>query len=378
MAGTIGLGMPVAAQTAMANTFVNDPGNVLPTAAAALAALSGGTFTLNATNGFKNQLAVAQLNCALTYYQSGFVAPDGVNPTVQTFDGAEFVLASKGAQVSLYYPEDLEVFGFSFNSTIGSWGVQAEATYRPNAPFQVDTDSLTIAALSNGCVFAMLYGAAGAVVEGLATPDGTGVKPFCGSGVTTSNPIIRNEMFTAQVGTTAQFTGSDWFIDAMGADIGTFVTEVGMVYTPGVEDTWIDNLSAGVAAATTQYQNTGCQGTDLPGGGILQLDRKSSAQCRPTNVSAGLVMLFSWQYNNFMDSGFSVSPRIVYSYDFEGTTAAPYGNYLEDRQALNLGIDSSLNNNFRMGVSYSNFFGGHVSNKSRDRDFASITASYSF
>jgi hypothetical protein len=370
----------------MANTFVNDPGNVLPTAAAALAALSDPDgagvipplFTLNPTNGFKNQLAVAQLNCALTYYQSGFVAPDGVTPTVQTFDGAEFVLASKGAQVSLYYPEDLEVFGFSFNTTVGSWGVQAEATYRPDAPFQVDTDSLTIAALSNGCVFAMLYGAAGAVVEGLATPDGTGVKPFCGSGVTTSNPIIRNEMFTAQVGTTAQFTGSDWFIDAMGADIGTFVTEVGMVYTPGVEDTWIDNLSAGVAAATTQYQNTGCQGTDLPGGGILQLDRKSSAQCRPTNVSAGLVMLFSWQYNNFMDSGFSVSPRIVYSFDFEGTTAAPYGNYLEDRQALNLGIDSSLNNNFRMGVSYSNFFGGHVSNKSRDRDFASITASYSF
>jgi hypothetical protein len=278
----------------------------------------------------------------------------------------------------LYYPEDLEVFGFSFNTTVGSWGVQAEATYRPNAPFQVDTDSMTIAALSNGCVFAMLYGAAGAVVEGLATPDGSGVKPFCGSGVTTSNPVISNEMFTAQVGTTAQFTGSDWFIDAMGADIGTFVTEVGMVYTPGVEDTWIDNLSSTVAAATAQYQNTGCQGTDLPGGGILQLDRKSSAQCRPTNVSAGLVMLFSWQYNNFMDSGFSVSPRIVYSYDFEGTTAAPYGNYLEDRQALNLGIDSSLNNNFRMGVSYSNFFGGHVSNKSRDRDFASITASYSF
>ena len=185
-------------------------------------------------------------------------------------------------------------------------------------------------------------------------------------------------MFTGQVGTTAQFTGSDWFIDAMGADIGTFVTEVGLVYTPGVEDTWINNLSAAQAAATTQYQNTGCQGTDLPAGGILALDPKSSPQCRPTNLSAGMVMLFTWSYNNFMDSGFSVSPRIVYSYDFEGTTAAPYGNYMEDRQALNLGIDGTLNNNFKVGVSYSNFFGGHVTNKSSDRDFASVTASYSF
>lgn len=374
------LGNPSTPGTAayqLANTPVTDPGDLLPDAALALAGLSGGTFTLNSTNGYKNQLAVTQLNCALTYYQSGFVNP-GTGATVQTFDNAEFLLASRDGQVSVYYPEDIDVFGFSFNSTIGSWGIQGEATYRPDAPFQVDTDSLTIAQLVNGCTFEMLYGGAGPVVDALATPDGSGVKPFCGSGITATNGVIRNDMFTAQVGTTAQFTGSDWFIDAMGADIGTFVTEVGMVYTPGVEDTWIDNLSSGAAAATTQYQNTGCQGTDLPGGGILGLDRKSSAQCRPTNVSAGMVMLFTWSYNNFMDSGFSVSPRIVYSYDFEGTTAAPYGNYMEDRQALNLGIDGTLNNNFKVGVSYSNFFGGHVTNKSSDRDFASVTASYSF
>ena len=378
MAGTLAFGIPAAAQAAMSSTPVNDPGNVLPTAAAALAALSGGTFTLNPTNGFKNQLAVAQLNCALTYYQSGFVVPGGaVAPTVQTFDGAEFVLASKGAQVSLYYPEDIEVFGFSFNTTIGSWGVQAEATYRPSAPFQVDTDSLTIAALANGCVFAMIYGAAGAIVDGLATPDGTGVKPFCGSGVTTSNPVINNEMFTAQIGTTSQFTGSDWFIDMLGADIGTLVTEVGLVYTPNVEDSWIDSHAA-TAATLIQYQNTGCQGTDLPGGGILSLDKKASAQCRPTDLSAGLVMLFTVSYNNFLDTGFAVAPRLVYSYDFEGTTAAPYSNYAEDRQAINLGVDGTLNNNLRLGVSYSNFFGGHVNNKSRDRDFASFSASYSF
>ncbi|MDZ4738343.1 MAG: DUF1302 family protein, partial [Alphaproteobacteria bacterium] len=60
------------------------------------------------------------------------------------------------------------------------------------------------------------------------------------------------------------------------------------------------------------------------------------------------------------------------------TTAAPYGNYMEDRQALSLGMTGSLNNNFRMGVNYNSFFGGHVNNKSKDRDFASFTASYTF
>jgi hypothetical protein len=241
----------------------------------------------------------------------------------------------------------------------------------------VDTDSLTIASLVEGCTFEMLYGAAGGVVDGLATPGGDGVKASCGNGVHTASPVINNEMFTAQIGTTAQFTGSEWFIDMIGADIGTLVTEVGMVYTPNVEDSWADTHAA-TAASLIQFQNTGCQGTDLPGGGILGLDKKTSKQCRPTDLSAGLVMLFTVQYNNFMDTGFAVSPRIVYSYDFEGTTAAPYGNYLEDRQALNLAIDGTLNNNFKLGLSYSNFFGGHINNKSTDRDFASFSASYSF
>jgi hypothetical protein len=381
--GTIaaGLGNPLTPGTKafqMAHTPVTDPGNVLTTAATAASTLGFGVLNDTLGNGFKNQLAIAQLNCLLTYYQSGFVVPGGaLAPTVQTFDGAEFVLGNGDGQVSLQYPENIEEFGFSFNTTIGSWGVQGEATYRPAAPFQVDTDSLTIASLVNGCTFEMLYGAAGPIVDGLATPDGSGVKPTCGSQKTTTQGYLYNEMFTAQIGTTAQFTGSEWFIDMLGADIGTLVTEVGMVDVPNVEKSWVDTHAA-TAASLIQYQNTGCQGTDLPGGGILGLDKKTSAECRPTDLSAGLVMLFTVQYNNFMDTGFAVSPRIVYTWDFYGTTPSPYGNYMQDRQAMNLGVDGSLNNNFKLGVSYTNFFSGHINNKSTDRDFASFSASYSF
>ncbi len=378
VATVLGTTMSAAAITQLRNTPVSDPGNVLQNGITQMIALSGGTMVpFDSDPGvgvnYRNQYNVALLNCALTYYQSGFVNP-GTGTTVQSFDGAEFLLANGPGQVSVVYPEDIEVFGFSFNTTIGSWGLQGEATYRPAAPFQVDTDSLTIASLVEGCTFEMLYGAAGPFVDLLATPGGDGVKPACGGAVNTPSAVIRNEMFTAQIGTTSQFTGSDWFIDALGADIGTLVTEVGIVYVPGTEQTWIANGGANRA----QYQNTGCQGTDLPGAGILSLDIKPSAQCRPTDFSAGLVALFTIQYNNFMDTGFAVSPRIVYSYDFEGTTAAPYSNYLEDRQAINLGVDGTLNNNLRVGVSYSNFFGGHINNKSSDRDFAAVSASYSF
>jgi len=379
-----GLGLPTASGTAafqMANTPVIDPSNILVNAASNGLLGAMGLYN-HPTLGYKNQYNVAKMNCALTYYQSGLVVPidpvsglpDAAAATVQSYDGAEFLVAALDAGVEIDYAEDIEVFGFSFNTTIGGWGVQAEATYRPSAPFQVDTDSLTIAGLVAGCTFHQLYGAAGAALAAAATPDGSGVKPACGAQDGTQSGVIRNEMFTAQIGTTSQMTGSDWFVQILGADIATLVTEVGMVYTPSVEDTWISNGGANLA----QFQNIGCQGTDLPLAGALSLDSKKSDQCRPTDLSAGLVMLFTWSYNNFLDTGFAVAPRLVYSYDFEGSTAAPYSNYLEDRQAINLGVDGTLNNNLRLGVSYSNFFGGHINNKSRDRDFASVSASYSF
>jgi hypothetical protein len=191
-------------------------------------------------------------------------------------------------------------------------------------------------------------------------------------------------MYTAQIGTTATYTASDWWVDALGGDLGIVVTEIGMVMVPGVEDTWLDKYDPdglGPLSPTriiNQYQNIGCQGSDLPLGGLLALDRKASSQCRPTDFSSGLVLLGRVDYNNAFDSGWQVSPQLVYSWDFEGVTPAPYGNYIEDRQSLGLSVTGTLNNNLRIGASWSAFFGGHVQNKARDTDFASVTASYTF
>jgi hypothetical protein len=187
-------------------------------------------------------------------------------------------------------------------------------------------------------------------------------------------------MFTAQIGTTATFTQSEWWLGMIDADLAILVTEFGMVYVPGVEDQYLGE--AGFTNVPNRshavYANVGCNGSELPLGGLLGLDGKSSEQCRPDDFSAGLVLLFALQYNNAFDTGFLVSPTIAYSYDYAGTTPSPYGNYIEDRQALNLGVTGTLNNNFRVGASYTNFFGGHIVNKARDQDFVSATASYSF
>jgi hypothetical protein len=191
-------------------------------------------------------------------------------------------------------------------------------------------------------------------------------------------------MFTTTIGTTATFTASDWWVDALGGDLGVLVTEAGMVYVPGVEATWIDKYDPdgfGPLNPTkifNQYQNTGCNGSDLPLGGLLGLDRKLSKDCRPTDFSAGLVMLLRMEYNNAFDTGVVLAPQLVYTWDLVGTTPAPYGNYMEDRQSLGFSLTGTLNNNFRVGASYATFFSGHINNKAQDQDFASLSASYTF
>ncbi len=314
-----------------------------------------------------------EFNCALDLLQSGVVAGLPMN-----FNGTMLVNAYNQIGLSLSYPSGIEQYGFSWAGTIGTWGIQGELTYRPKAPFQADTDQVTIAAVTQECAFV----AAGNVGSFNFEPLDTMLTRCDPTHVGNSriNGEIFNSMYTGQVGSTATFTNSEWFVDAIGADLGIFVPEIGFVHVPGVEKTWIDNnpLVGGKYVGPVQYGNTGCQGSDLPLGGLLALDHKSSKECRPTDTSAGLVLLAITQYNNAFNTGFVVAPQAAFSWDFYGTTPAPYGNYMEGRMAVSLGVNGTLNNSFTMGVNYTNYFGAGIRNKSQDLDYVSASMGYSF
>lgn len=47
----------------------------------------------------------------------------------------------------LEYPEDIDLFGISFNTSFGNLSVQGEVAYRPNLPLQVDDTDVAFAAL---------------------------------------------------------------------------------------------------------------------------------------------------------------------------------------------------------------------------------------
>jgi hypothetical protein len=392
-------GAPDADSIGLDDTLVDDPQDLInATVAGNVSALTGGTLTLSqsASGSYDTVMNVMKLNCMLSWYQSQSIN-FGTGPVSQLLNGAETLTLNSDIDLLIEYPENIKAWGFSFNTTLFGWGIQGDFTYRPEAPFQIDTDSLTIAAAWKSCAFQT--NTVGSSVSpiglpALRTPDGSYLQPQCiaagGVGLSTGqSPYVKgwleNDMYTGQIGTTATFTGSDWMVEMVGADLAVLVTEFGFVHVPGVEGTYLvsDGTPANTPAELASrllpvYASTGCQGSELPLGGLLGLDSKTPLQCRPTDWSAGAVFLYRLEYNNFMDTGFTVAPQLVYSYDFEGTTPAPYGNFMEDRQSLGLSLTGTLNNNFRLGASYSAFFGGHINNKAKDQDFASVTASYSF
>ncbi|MBV8062823.1 MAG: DUF1302 family protein, partial [Nevskia sp.] len=50
------------------------------------------------------------------------------------------------ARLMLEYPNKINLLGFSFNTTVGSYSIQGEVAYRPDLPLQIDTHDLAFAA----------------------------------------------------------------------------------------------------------------------------------------------------------------------------------------------------------------------------------------
>ena len=321
------------------------------------------------TNG--SLLELMMLNCALAANQSAAAG------SLLLQDGSEILAPSTavgGAEsLGLYleYPEDIKLVGVSFNTTVGDWGVQGEVAFRHDQPFQLDTDQITVAALGASCLFDVLLGAdiMTAVIDGTQT---YGANQTCGSvaagSVTEYSGVVRDEVVTFDIGTTATYTNSNPAVGALGADIGILLTEVGAMWVPDAPDEGDFTVQ--------QWGNVCTSGTDLPLGAFVGLSNR--AGCRPTQFSYGYVLVGILQYNNAFGTPITLSPRIAFSHDVKGNSPAPMSNYREGTKSVSLAVDASYQSSWRGGLSYTNIFGNEKYSKDGDKDFVSLNVSYSF
>ena len=293
--------------------------------------------------------------------------------------------SSIGYNMDLFaeYPEDIEVYGISFNSTVAGWGVQGEVSYRPDMPLQLDTDLVTIAGLAQSCT----WEPAGAVADLYYTLQLSSTR--CGE-YGKFQGYVTEEVWNYDIGTTATFTQSHPVISALGADIGILLTELGVVVAPDIDKYTVSNLEA-MASKTPRLTNQCTSGSDLPLGGVFALDPRgplnadntldntqSTTMCRATEVSSGFLIYAQLQYNNAFRTPFTLKPTFVYSTGLDGMSPSPAGSFKEDQYRMSLSVDAEYQSVWKASLGFTMYGGDVLYNRDIDRDTVSASLSYAF
>lgn len=318
------------------------------------------TNTLANTN--PNSLARGQeLGCIGTFAQSsgGALSPTGSTGLATRYQSDLFA----------EYPEDIEVYGMSFNTTVLDWGVQGEITYRPNMPLQLDTDALSITAFAASCAWEN-FGNVADLYYSLQT-----IRSVCGQWNQTFQGYVREQVFNLDLGTTATYTRSNSVVAALGADLGVLLTEIGYVNMPDADH--YKQASPNVTGIP-RLQNQCTSGSDLPLGGVFALDPRTAEQCRPTEESAGIVLFGQLQYNNAFGTALGIRPTIAYQRGIDGRSPSPAGGFVEDNESLGLSVEVEYQAEWRATLSYTMYDGDVLYNRNIDRDFAAASVSYAF
>jgi hypothetical protein len=250
------------------------------------------------------------------------------------------------------YPEDIHLWGASFNSNIGTWSLSGEVSYRPNAPLQIDDVEILFAGLTplnvaipaHALQFHSQLGdfQAGEFIKGWE----------------------EHKSWQGQLTTTKLF-GPDNFLRANQV---LFVAEVGMNYVSDLPD-----------QAELRFNG---EGTDTGGGSdFLTGDLRNPI----TECACGFADDFSWGYRMVARAEYNdaigpttVSPRIAWAHDVSGTTPGPGGSFIDGRKALTVGVEFNYLNEWIFDLSYTSFMGGGAYNLLNDRDFFAASVRYSF
>lgn len=246
------------------------------------------------------------------------------------------------------YPEDQKVFGASFATNVGGWAWSGEASLVQDLPIQINATDLLRAGLTNGNTNA------------LAGPLGGATVP------TALNQRVANAPLNSIVNgfdrfdvTQIQNTFIKTFDRALGSSQVVFVGEVAAVFVDGLPD--------------------------VRNGGIRYGRQPVFGSAAQTGDFNGFVTEFSWGYRmrtqaTYRDAfmGVDLIPSIAWSHDVDGWSPEPGQAFNEGRQSVGLGLGFEFDANTRASINYTTFTNAAQYDVLRDRDFVSLSASYSF
>jgi hypothetical protein len=282
-------------------------------------------------------------------------------------------------RIMLDYPEDIRMYGLSFNTNLGSWSLAGEYSYRPNLPVQVAITDVIFAGLQPA------FPRQDIAITGLPLP-GTPVIPgarnavpdfltrYRGIDVAGGQYIPGYERLkVGQLDVTALRTLSS--SNPIGADQIILLAEAGVTHVLDMPDTDQLPFEGGVYHRNT-HASPGADGTGSGG-------TPDTRRFNPTQQTEGFAEDLAWgyrlvalfEYNDVID-GINFKPLLGFFHDVDGIAPAPMQNFIEGRKQFLLGTDVLLENGWTGQVYYQGFTGRNHS--LRDRDFLSFSLSYTF
>lgn len=327
-------------------------------------------------------------------------------------DGSAFVLDTVRAR--LEYPEDIDIYGFSFNTAFGDLSLQGEIAYRPRQPLQIDDTDLAFAALQN--IF--------------PRGNGTGAQGDSYDFGALGNlpvPIPGLPAAVGDAGTVAQLPGARYGIpdfvsryrglDPLSYQPGQYIRGWERFRTANYNLGATSVIGPGNFTGSDQILLIGELGAsqifNLPSKDRLQIEgpgtfthasagadgsgadgsaRSNSAvvgasgiRFNPTQQKGGFVTDFSWgyriisilRYENVLP-GIGIEPTFIWAHDVSGVSPGPGENFVEGRKTIIASAVVRFTAAFNAAVGYTVFFGGGNNNLLRDRDFAQVGLRYQF
>jgi hypothetical protein len=358
------------------------------------------------------------------------------NPALATSS----VAALDSPKFFLEYPNNIDLLGLSFNTTVGDYSIQGEVAYRPNLPLQVDQQDLAFAAfgptltscsdvnvhcagtaglapgiLSPGIGYneqgqVVGYGrsdftnAAGAVpysdtinviegaLPGVARAFPNFIIPYRG-GVIGDNPANsyirgyeRMQVYEFNLGATRVLGATD---NPFGADQVLLVGEFGGTFVPHLPP--LDVLqfeapgtyyaaSAGADGSGANGSRLACSRTpdcNVGADGLRFNPHQQDPSAYPTAFSYGYRIISIVKYESVLP-GVGIQPTLFYSQDVQGTAPGPGGNFVAGRKQVNSLVEFRYKQSLSFDVGYTWYWGAGYRNTLSDRDYAQFYVKYQF
>ncbi|MBF7072792.1 DUF1302 domain-containing protein [Glaciecola sp. MH2013] len=264
------------------------------------------------------------------------------------------------------YPEDIKLYGVSFNTNVGETALAGEIAYRVDEPLQIDDVELLYTGMP----------------EQLAN---AGLRPDL-AGISQLNNIGRNvgpgqtaEGFLLSDTWQAQMTASHVFGPRFGADNFILLGEAGYVKVLDMPDPDVIRLNAPGTSRTPSLEPVrNASGDIISNRAGLHTGLSDGPETNPFGTAGawGYRLLAVADYNNVF-AGINLRTRATFSHDVNGTTPDPLFLFLEDRKSANISFTFDYLSRWSATASYNAFWGGiGTTNALADRDFVSFNIKY--